>query len=206
MLSSIPTGENPLFNIFSINIFSNEESFIRHSNDGGGGERVLWVAVKQLTLLKKEERDPVRVIVYSGDRDATPVEILKKARDRFGIAIDPVDVDFVFLSSRSLIEARYYPILTMIGQSLGSMMLALEAAWRFQPDFFIDSMGFSFSFPIFKYFVGAKVGAYVHYPTISTDMLSKEKSKGLSLSLSRICLTSRESLSNLSHLSLTSLE
>ena len=34
-------------------------------------------------------------------------------------------------------------------------------------------MGYSFTFPIFRYLGGCKIACYVHYPTISTDMLSK---------------------------------
>jgi hypothetical protein len=33
-------------------------------------------------------------------------------------------------------------------------------------------MGFAFTFPIFRWLVGSKIACYVHYPTISTDMLS----------------------------------
>jgi alpha-1,2-mannosyltransferase len=33
-------------------------------------------------------------------------------------------------------------------------------------------MGYAFVFPIFKIFGGCKVACYIHYPTISTDMLS----------------------------------
>jgi alpha-1,2-mannosyltransferase len=34
-------------------------------------------------------------------------------------------------------------------------------------------MGYAFTFPIFRFLGGCFVGAYVHYPTISTDMLSR---------------------------------
>lgn len=40
------------------------------------------------------------------------------------------------------------------------------------PDVYIDSMGYAFTLPLFKYLGGCRVGCYVHYPTISTDMLS----------------------------------
>lgn len=33
-------------------------------------------------------------------------------------------------------------------------------------------MGYAFCLPLFKYLGGSKVSCYVHYPTISTDMLS----------------------------------
>jgi len=36
----------------------------------------------------------------------------------------------------------------------------------------IDTMGYAFCLPLFKYLGGSKVSCYVHYPTISTDMLS----------------------------------
>lgn len=38
-------------------------------------------------------------------------------------------------------------------------------------------MGYAFTLPLFKYFGGCKVGCYVHYPTISTDMLKRVKSR-----------------------------
>lgn len=41
-------------------------------------------------------------------------------------------------------------------------------------------MGYAFVMPLFKYFVGCEVGCYVHYPTISTDMLKRVKSRILS--------------------------
>lgn len=32
-------------------------------------------------------------------------------------------------------------------------------------------MGYAFTYPLFKYVGGCRVGTYTHYPTISTDML-----------------------------------
>jgi len=51
------------------------------------------------------------------------------------------------------------------------MFLGFEAIFGCVPDVFIDSMGYAFTFPVFKYLGNCRVGAYVHYPTISTDML-----------------------------------
>lgn len=42
----------------------------------------------------------------------------------------------------------------------------------FVPDLYVDSMGYAFTLPIFRYLGGCKVASYVHYPTVSTDMLS----------------------------------
>lgn len=38
-------------------------------------------------------------------------------------------------------------------------------------------MGYAFTFPIFRFVGGCTVGCYVHYPTISTDMLQRVGSK-----------------------------
>lgn len=47
-----------------------------------------------------------------------------------------------------------------------------EALVTFVPDLYVDSMGYAFTLPIFRYLGGCKVASYVHYPTVSTDMLS----------------------------------
>jgi alpha-1,2-mannosyltransferase len=41
------------------------------------------------------------------------------------------------------------------------------------PDIYIDSMGYAFTLPLFKYLGNSKTISYVHYPTISTDMLER---------------------------------
>jgi alpha-1,2-mannosyltransferase len=65
----------------------------------------------------------------------------------------------------------------MFGQSLGSVILGFEALCKTSPHVFIDTMGYSWTFPIFSILGGSYVAAYVHYPTISTDMLSKVSSR-----------------------------
>jgi alpha-1,2-mannosyltransferase len=80
-------------------------------------------------------------------------------------------VRFVRLRTRFLLEARHYPYFSLAAQSAASVLVAIEAAWRCVPDVFVDSMGFAFTFPLMRSVVGATVACYVHYPTISTDML-----------------------------------
>ena len=40
-------------------------------------------------------------------------------------------------------------------------------------DIYVDTMGYAFTLPIFKLIGRCKVACYVHYPTISTDMLDR---------------------------------
>ncbi|XP_052526823.1 GDP-Man:Man(3)GlcNAc(2)-PP-Dol alpha-1,2-mannosyltransferase [Tympanuchus pallidicinctus] len=141
--------------------------FHPYCNAGGGGERVLWCAIR--TLQKKYKN--VMCVVYTGDRDATEEDIVEGAFRRFNIKLTH-PVKFVFLEKRYLVEASLYPRFTLLGQSLGSVFLGWEALLKCVPDIYIDSMGYAFTLPLFKYLGGCRVGCYVHYPTISTDMLS----------------------------------
>ena len=60
----------------------------------------------------------------------------------------------------------------MIAESWGTMKLAWHALSVVCPHVFIDTTGCAFTFFVAKILAGCKVGTYVHYPTISTDMLS----------------------------------
>lgn len=61
---------------------------------------------------------------------------------------------------------------TLIGQSYGSLWLAWDAFSLVVPDIFVDTMGYAFSLGLCRWlFKNVPTGAYVHYPTISTDML-----------------------------------
>jgi alpha-1,2-mannosyltransferase len=121
----------------------------------------------------------VKIIVYTGDVEVTGAQILSKARKIFNKNIDSKLVEFVFLNKRKWVEAEKYPRFTLLGQSLGSVVLAIEALLKFQPDIFIDTMGYAFTYPIFYYLGGCRVGCYVHYPTISTDMLRRVQNRTL---------------------------
>ncbi|CAE6479872.1 unnamed protein product [Rhizoctonia solani] len=149
--------------------------FHPYCNSGGGGERVLWAAIAYL----QRTNSHVLSVVYTGDTDATKEEIITKVKTRFDIILDPSSLEFVFLRERWVIEDTTWPRFTLIGQSLGSMMLAYEAMCGLIPDLFIDTMGYAFTFHVVRWFSGGKtpISAYVHYPTISTDMLERVKSR-----------------------------
>uniref|UniRef100_A0A3B4H5V9 GDP-Man:Man(3)GlcNAc(2)-PP-Dol alpha-1,2-mannosyltransferase n=1 Tax=Pundamilia nyererei TaxID=303518 RepID=A0A3B4H5V9_9CICH len=149
--------------------------FHPYCNAGGGGERVLWCSLRALM-----HRYPgISFVVYTGDQGVTGEQILEGARQRFNITL-PRSVTFVFLRHRVLVEASSYPHFTLLGQSAGSMFLGWEALTAFVPDLYVDSMGYAFTLPIFRYLGGCKVASYVHYPTVSTDMLSvvRERNPG----------------------------
>lgn len=78
----------------------------------------------------------------------------------------------LYLSTRKYVLSSMYPYMTLLGQSLGSLVVAYDAFNLLVPDVFIDTMGYAFAVAFCKFlFPSVPTGAYVHYPTISTDML-----------------------------------
>jgi alpha-1,2-mannosyltransferase len=138
-------------------------------NAGGGGERVLFAAI-----LATQQRYPDALcVVYTGDHDANKEQILNNVRNRFNIHLNAAKVSFLYLSTREFVLANKYPHFTLLGQSLGSLVLGWDAFNLLVPDIFIDTMGYAFTIALSKWlFPRTPTGAYVHYPTISTDMLS----------------------------------
>ncbi|CAH9125264.1 unnamed protein product [Cuscuta epithymum] len=145
--------------------------FHPYTNDGGGGERVLWCAVKAI----QDECPDLICVVYTGDHDASPESLNARAFDRFGVRLlnHP---QVVHLYNRKWIEETMYPRFTMIGQSLGSVYLSWEALSKFTPLYYLDTSGYAFTYPVARMF-GCKVMCYTHYPTISLDMLSRVHSR-----------------------------
>jgi alpha-1,2-mannosyltransferase len=83
------------------------------------------------------------------------------------------NVSFDRLSTRFLLEASLWPRMTLLGQSLGSIFVALEACLHHPCPVFVDSMGYSFALVVARILAGSRTACYVHYPTISTDMLQR---------------------------------
>lgn len=138
-------------------------------NAGGGGERVLWAAIKAT-----QKRWPKAIcVVYTGDHDATKSTILERVKHRFNIELHPPTVVFVYIETRDWVLSTTWPHFTLLGQSLGSLIMAYDAFCLVVPDILIDTMGYSFTLALCNcLFPKIPTGAYVHYPTISTDMLS----------------------------------
>jgi alpha-1,2-mannosyltransferase len=99
-----------------------------------------------------------------------------------------------------LISDSYWKHFTLLGQSLGSVVLAWEGLcgkdglWG---DIFLgelssalatvqfalvdstDSMGYAFTLPFVRLIAGEDIaiGAYVHYPTVSADMVKRVRER-----------------------------
>lgn len=65
---------------------------------------------------------------------------LNSCQSRFDIELSPATLHFVFLRKRHLVEDSAWPRFTLLGQSLGSMVLAWEAMTKLIPDLFIGAL------------------------------------------------------------------
>ncbi|KAJ1690210.1 hypothetical protein LUZ63_014365 [Rhynchospora breviuscula] len=140
--------------------------FHPYTNDGGGGERVLWCAVRAI----QEENPGLECSVFTGD-EASPESLSIRARDRFGVELSRAP-KVIRLFKRKWVDEKTYPRFTMIGQSLGSVYLSWEALCKYNPQFYFDTSGYAFTYPLARLF-GCKVICYTHYPTISSDMVAR---------------------------------
>ncbi|KAI0479525.1 glycosyltransferase family 4 protein [Xylariaceae sp. FL0804] len=137
-------------------------------NAGGGGERVLWAAVRAT-----QQRWPkAKIVVYTGDHNVSKDKMLSRVKNTFSIDIHSPTIHFLYLSTRHWVLASTWPHMTLLGQSLGSLVMGWDAFSLLVPDVFIDTMGYAFALGMCKaMFPDVPTAAYVHYPTISTDML-----------------------------------
>lgn len=104
---------------------------------GGGGERVLWKMLHTMNELNQKKRMNVSVVIYAAESNKTGEDILKDACNRFGIEVGKsMPIQFIFIPSNiiSLLKPESWPRFTMIGQSIGSLMVAWYGLTRATPD------------------------------------------------------------------------
>lgn len=102
--------------------------FHPYCNAGGGGERVLWCAVRAIQC----QHPDIHIAIYTGD--CIPVkDLLQNSFKKFNVKIEETNLEFVTLTKRRWVEASKYPYFTLLGQSLGSMVLGFEAILKLVP-------------------------------------------------------------------------
>lgn len=151
--------------------------FHPYANNGGGGERVLWEAVK--ATLDDSPRNIA--VVYTTNTDAAPLVILDQAALRFHIAgLQTRRVCFIYLRRfGAYIAAEKYPHFTLLGQLVGTLLLTWEAIQQLLPDIWVDTMGLPASYALVLSILKIPICAYVHYPIIQNEMFSKLGYRGL---------------------------
>ncbi|CAH0548715.1 unnamed protein product [Brassicogethes aeneus] len=146
--------------------------FHPYCNAGGGGEKVLWVAVQAL----QNKFPNSEIYIYTGDVEASASEILQNVNKNLNVKVKNT-VKFVYLKKRRWVEGDMYPYFTLLGQAIGSMFLGFEGLNQVNPDICIDTTGFTFALTVFKILGHCKTGSYIHYPTITTEMLKRVQNR-----------------------------
>ena len=163
---------------------------------GGGGERVLWCLIEKLIKMTDSDRI-LNITIYSSTPSPPLAKLSQILLRSFNLTINftPPTINLAFIAvpeAQVLLSNTSYPRFTMIGQSIGSIKL-LNRALATQaktsvsfPDVYIDTTGAIFTLLAIKFYHRFKLpkhlrkplllSAYVHYPTVSTDMLRVQKS------------------------------
>jgi alpha-1,2-mannosyltransferase len=136
---------------------------------GGGGEKVLWTAVD--TILRNYEN--FEITIYMKKTELTKKEILEKIKEQFNLDIKENQINFIQLSLWKLTVAETYPVVRLLLQNIGAAITGFEALIKYKPDIFVETVGFGFINPIAKAFFRCHVVSYVHYPSISEDMIKR---------------------------------
>lgn len=148
---------------------------------GGGGERVLWVMMSDIFNWKEISNDidddnNIEIVIYTASGTGTKKQIFKKVKERFQITISDENaksIKIVYINTHKWLSGDNYPLLTMICQSIASMVVTIECLIAYTPSIFVDTTGIPFGNIVAKCIGGCSVAAYVHYPIISSDMLSQ---------------------------------
>ena len=74
-----------------------------------------------------------------------------KRQTRFNIKLHAPTVVLLYLSTRKYVQSSMYPHFTLLGQSLGSLIVAFDGFNLLVPDIFIDTIGYAFTIALSKY-------------------------------------------------------
>jgi len=159
---------------------------------GGGGEKVLWVGID--TILKRYNN--FNITIYVKKTELSKKQILEKVKNQFNLDIEESRINFVELFTWKLTVAETYPVLRLLLQNVGAAITGLEALIKFKPDIFVETVGYGFINPVAKILFRCHVVSYVHYPSISGDMIKRVENRVVDVTNSQ-AITSNPILSKL---------
>ena len=147
--------------------------FHPNCSSGGGGERVLWKIIQALSDLIDNHKINISIVIYTIDKlhESYHKDVLHHVSSRFSINIPHnLPLKFIQIAGNGM-DTVTNGKKSMISQTFETLKLCWNGLIQLTPDVYVDTTGCAFTFVIAK-MAGCKVGAYVHYPTISTDMLA----------------------------------
>ena len=145
-------------------------------NDGGGGEKVLWIMLK--SLVSENLNTKIKINIVTGT-DVPAIDILTKVKQRFDINYKNSQVKIELIRLKTAYLLKPFPNFTMLIQIVGQIVFAFELLLTAYSDMVIDSTGLPYMLPVTSVIGRSYCVAYVHYPLISYDMIN-DISKGVS--------------------------
>lgn len=151
----------------------------------GGGEKVLWEAV--ISTLENDINNIAIIYTFTPSTNSSVYSILENVKNTFGIDFLRSDreylrdrIVFIHLPDKYswLINGSSFPVPSMIGQAIGSIILVFLGFQQVTPDFFIDTIGLPFTYSLVYFLLDLPIITYIHYPTVSRDMLGAAKNIG----------------------------
>ncbi|KPA86666.1 putative alpha-12-mannosyltransferase [Leptomonas pyrrhocoris] len=151
---------------------------------GGGGERVLWVALDGLQrsdMAKKVERQYVVFTQEYTPNDPTPTEssdeyLLSLVETQFNVRLAR-PVTFVYLRKgfTKWLSGDVYPHFTLLLQTLygGAALFFESAVMNSMTPTVVETVGVPFVYPLLRLLAGCTVISYTHYPIISSAMTQR---------------------------------
>ncbi|KAH9601758.1 ALG11 mannosyltransferase [Trypanosoma melophagium] len=157
---------------------------------GGGGERVLWVAINALQQDDAEREIDRRYVLYCtsiGTKDNSSSNIGESKEKQlahivyrqFQIRLQkPLEVIFLRREVTRWVDGNQYPFLTLILQAIcGGVLLFYETCIvnNITP-IVIESVGIPGIYPLLALFAKVRIITYTHYPVITSIMTQRVES------------------------------
>ena len=140
---------------------------------GGGGERVLWVAIQGVLRLRSD----VDISIASAS-EKTPNDIFNAVETQFGLNFSDKErarVAFLKVRFANAMSQTYWSSMAILGQNSAALIsLFFTLAGTFftaVPDIFVDTTGFPLTLILVWLLGTSKVVAYVHYPAMTPRIL-----------------------------------
>ncbi|RNC52517.1 glycosyl transferase, partial [Trypanosoma cruzi] len=154
---------------------------------GGGGERVLWVAMRAIQLDDMRRGITRRYVLYCSrigedgvdDDKRGEKRLLQIVQQQFHILLPmPIEVVFLRPSLTRLLSGEHYPFLTLLLQAVcGSVVLFYETCIvNSITPIVIESVGIPGIYPLLALLAGTRIISYTHYPSITSIMTKRVES------------------------------
>ncbi|RNF18941.1 putative dolichyl-P-Man:GDP-Man1GlcNAc2-PP-dolichyl alpha-1,3-mannosyltransferase [Trypanosoma conorhini] len=150
---------------------------------GGGGERVLWVAMRAVQMDDMNRGITRRYVLYCsrGDDDGTngAQRLRQTVQQQFQIILPkPIEVVFLRPSFTRWLRGEQYPFMTLLLQAVcGSLLLFYEACVvNSITPIVIESVGIPGIYPLLSLLAGTRIISYTHYPVITSVMTQRVES------------------------------